>query len=642
LRLARLFAILKATAAICALLVVLSTHSAFAQVAPVANPAATVAPGAAPPAAPGAVVPPTPPAGDANQAPAQPTGALGEILIAGNKNITGEAIRAILKQKVGQPFSPTDAESDRQAIQDMGYFSAVTLRTTVAPVTNQVSETYTLVENPRVTAIVFTGNSVESSPVLLKVMQTQTGQVLNTNLLSKDIQSIIAVYRNAGFRASISDEINIDPATGTLTVPLIEARISSLTITGNKKTKTWVITREMKSKPGQVYNENVFRRDLTKIYNLGLFDNVGPADIGTPDVGKVALTLPVTEKRTGQVSVGVGYSSTEHLVGRAQLSESNFRGLGETASIMWEVGSVQSESSIDLGFADPWIDRKHDGFSVDLYDKVVYRFDNSFFSGSSVGTSSQYVERHKGAQVSLSRPLSDYTTGFLTVRGESVSTNNADVPVSSLFIIQNDSIFGLGGRIVTDTRDNAFNAAAGGYTAFSLEGVGADTSTAGNAPSPLAPGPYYFPKFGADLRRYFSLQGKRRKSLTENKRVFAVRLLAGFTATDTPFSEQYFLGGADTLRGYAEDRFWGNDMLLINAEVRIPIVSSVQGVLFTDAGDAWGSIYQAEGLQQATSFQLQAAVGVGLRVTTPVGPIKVDYGIGRFGGNTDFSVGQSF
>jgi outer membrane protein insertion porin family len=138
------------------------------------------------------------------------------------------------------------------------------------------------------------------------------------------------------------------------------------------------------------------------------------------------------------------------------------------------------------------------------------------------------------------------------------------------------------------------------------------------------------------------LQGKRRKSLTENKRVFAVRLLAGFTATDTPFSEQYFLGGADTLRGYAEDRFWGNDMLLINAEVRIPIVSSVQGVLFTDAGDAWGSIYQAEGLQQATSFQLQAAVGVGLRVTTPVGPIKVDYGIGRFGGNTDFSVGQSF
>jgi outer membrane protein insertion porin family len=563
-------------------------------------------------------------------------------LIAGNKNITGEAIRAILKQKVGQPFSPTDAESDRQAIQDMGYFSAVTLRTTVAPVTNQVSETYTLVENPRVTAIVFTGNSVESSPVLLKVMQTQTGQVLNTNLLSKDIQSIIAVYRNAGFRASISDEINIDPATGTLTVPLIEARISSLTITGNKKTKTWVITREMKSKPGQVYNENVFRRDLTKIYNLGLFDNVGPADIGTPDVGKVALTLPVTEKRTGQVSVGVGYSSTEHLVGRAQLSESNFRGLGETASIMWEVGSVQSESSIDLGFADPWIDRKHDGFSVDLYDKVVYRFDNSFFSGSSVGTSSQYVERHKGAQVSLSRPLSDYTTGFLTVRGESVSTNNADVPVSSLFILQNDSIFGLGGRIVTDTRDNAFNAAAGGYTAFSLEGVGADTSTAGNAPSPLAPGPYYFPKFGADLRRYFSLQGKRRKSLTENKRVFAVRLLAGFTATDTPFSEQYFLGGADTLRGYAEDRFWGNDMLLINAEVRIPIVSSVQGVLFTDAGDAWGSIYQAEGLQQATSFQLQAAVGVGLRVTTPVGPIKVDYGIGRFGGNTDFSVGQSF
>jgi outer membrane protein insertion porin family len=69
------------------------------------------------------------------------------------------------------------------------------------------------------------------------------------------------------------------------------------------------------------------------------------------------------------------------------------------------------------------------------------------------------------------------------------------------------------------------------------------------------------------------------------------------------------------------------------------------GVLFTDVGDAWGSIYQGfqgASLQQDSTFKLEPAVGVGARVTTPIGPIRVDYGYGRFGGQADFSIGQSF
>ncbi len=571
------------------------------------------------------------------------SGILSQIVIKGNQNVSTDAIQQVLRQKTAQPYSDTQAESDRQAIQDMGYFSAVTMHADVDPQTGEVIETFNVVENPKVAQIAITGNTVVTTPKLLSLMQTKIGQVLNTNTLAQDIQALMNYYREQGYIASISEDINIDPTTGLLTIPIVEARISSITITGNKRTKSWVILREFKSKVGDVYNETKFRADLTRVLNMGLFDTVGPADrSATPGVGKIALTVPVTERRSGQVSVGVGYSTTQKLVGEATLSENNFRGRGETVSLQWTVGGVQSQSSVDVAFSDPWIDKYHDGFSIDLYNKAIYRFTNSFFQGPQVTGSSQYLERHKGGQLTLSRPVNDFTTGLLLTRIESVQTNDVSVPLSDTFIRQNVDLVGVGGRLVNDTRDNITNPAGGGYAALSFEEVSARTSTINNAPTPLAPGTERFPKYVLDFRRYFSLQGPRRKSLTEPKKVLAFRLLLGTTSRDIPFSEQYFLGGADDLRGYNEERFWGNNLALLNAEIRVPMGNSLQLVLFNDAGDAWGSIYQGSGLQQTTNFKLQDAVGIGIRVTTPLGPIRLDYGVGREGGRTDFSIGQSF
>ena len=139
------------------------------------------------------------------------------------------------------------------------------------------------------------------------------------------------------------------------------------------------------------------QRDLTRVYNLGLFDNVGPRRIEPTDVGKVDIGIPVVEKRSGQVSVGVGYSSTSKLVGRAELAENNFRGLGERVSLQWEVGGISSQSSLELGFFEPYLDKHHTSLSVDLYDKVVYRFSNGRLRRQhDHGDTSQYSEKRKG------------------------------------------------------------------------------------------------------------------------------------------------------------------------------------------------------------------------------------------------------
>ncbi len=579
--------------------------------------------------------------------PVAPTvvGRIAEIKITGNGNISKDAILAILREKPGMPFNPADVEADRQGIYAMGYFTVVTVK--VEPGENQgdVKETFSVVENPKISKIAFTGNTAFTSDKLVAAMSTKSGEVLNTNKLDQDIQAVINLYKDKGYRASISEDINIDPASGVLTVPIIEARVTAVDITGNKKTKTNIIKRQMKQKPGALYNQTVFSEDLKRIFNTNLFENVGPADISTPSVGSVVLSIPVQERRTGNVSVGVGYSSTEKLVGRAELSESNFRGLGETVAIMWEVGGSQSTSSTDVSFSDPWIDKHHTGVSIDLYDKVIYRFSNSFLAGQTVGTNSQYLERRKGALLSLSRPVDDFTTGFITGRTETVSSNDVALPLAETFIRQDASIQGLGVRVVRSTRDNNLAPADGGYYTLSFEEISFKATTAGSppAPSPLIPHRLQAAKLGVDFRQYISLQGKRAPGkLTEPKRIIAFRLMGGATARDTPFSEQYFLGGADTLRGYDEDRFWGNYLLLANLELRVPIGNSLAGVLFTDAGDAWGSIYEGASLRQHVNFQVQQSVGAGIRVQTPIGPIRLDYGFGKEGSRADFSIGQSF
>src|SRR5205085_11503136 len=107
-----------------------------------------------------------------------------------------------------------------------------------------------------------------------------------------------------------------------------------------------------------------------------------------------------------------------------------------------------------------------------------------------------------------------------------------------------------------------------------------------------------------------------------------------------PFFEQFFMGGAESLRGYLEDRFWGQNVFLASAEYRHPFNNRISGVLFTDIGDAWGTQSQfaftnpklQTQFRQHEGFQPQPAIGIGLRVATPIGPVRLDYGYGLEGG----------
>ena len=291
-----------------------------------------------------------------------------------------------------------------------------------------------------------------------------------------------------------------------------------------------------------------------------------------------------------------------------------------------------------------------------MYDKAVYRFNSNGLTSSSAlsgtndntGNTNTYVERHRGLTLGINRPVSDALTVGITGRSETVTTNNFVEATADQYIRQKGSVSGLGLRGILSNRDNEFAPAAGGLTSVSYELVTASTHPADSlAVSPLAPGRELFGKFGLDLRRYNSLQGPRKAgNFNQPKRVLATRILLGTTARNVPFFEQYFLGGADSLRGFDQDRFWGSNLALAQAEVRVPIGkdNNFQGVLLFDGGDAWNTIYQVSGLSQDTAFKFRYDYGVGVRLVTPIGPIRLDYAIpsGGGGGKTQFSIGQSF
>jgi outer membrane protein insertion porin family len=573
-----------------------------------------------------------------------------EIKIVGNEHISTDAIMAVVALKPGTAYSEQVVEKARQAIKSMGYFvSVIAGQENIGPNTTVV---FSVEENPIVKGINITGNTVVSQEKLRSLMRTSIGSVLNEGTFEQDLTSIERYYSSQGYIATVNESVGIDPKTGILNIPVQEERVEDIRVTGNKKTKTNVILREMNLKKGDVFNFNTLSADLRRIYDLEIFDR----EIAEPyklengtQVGKtVIITLPVKEKKTGEVSVGAGYSAAQRLVGKATLTENNLRGMAETLRLSWE----QSESngpSYEASFFEPWIDKKHTSLNLDLYDRLIYRFTSDIFGGSGTGIN-DYDERRKGGSLTLGRPLDKVDRGFLTFRSESVRTgiNSSASPIAS-----NGDVTSGQFRVTRDLRDSTTDPLTGRYISLLTE-----VGTAGFTQETGLPTSSIFTKYSGEYRQYFSKGGT--PKLNERRPVLAVRAMAGSVDGNVPFFEQYFVGGADTLRGYKEDRFWGKNMFTASVEPRFPIAPSLTGVLFCDVGDAWGgndvfinpnNPYTSKDtslttllhdLPQHENFEPRVGYGLGVRVVTPFGPIRLDYGFGSEGSRAHFSIGHAF
>lgn len=575
---------------------------------------------------------------------------ISSITVKGNKELNTESIINMSGLRVGDPVNQAVLDEAKKRLLGTQLFGAnrvddpdEAVRIVAVVEDGQAQVTIEVEENDLVRGINLTGTGPIPAKVIRDLMQTKEGFVLNLGTLSRDVNTIQQYYQSRGYIAMVSADVVIQD--GILEIPIIVAKVDEVRITGLKKTKKYVVTREMKLKKGEYFRQADLESDYLRLMNTDLFAEISPA-IVTKSPGLVDITLNIQEKRTGNVSVFVGYSSRNSLVGGAEIVESNLMGRGQAVSLRWDTGGYANRNSVEVGFTEPWLDSKNTSLNVSAYDKTVYRFGRSIYSsgGAVADAREDYYEVHTGGQVTVSRPFRETYRGSVGLRVDTVDLPPLLLNPQDAAALQKGPTMVATLRLTHNTRDINLDPSRGGFEMYTLEVGRSDLKPVLAGTTPAVQGVVNFQKLQIDARRYFSA-GKPRKTANERRHTLALRLTLGTTIGTPPFFEQYFMGGAENLRGYYEDRFWGKNMFLFSAEYRAPLAQALTGVVFVDVGDAWGGPYsqvQFADFVQHNNFRPVVGFGVGLRVTTPIGPIRIDQGFGRDGARTHFSIGHVF
>lgn len=612
----------------------------------------------------------------------QDTRPVADIVITGLVRTNDESARLVIRGAgvvEGKPFSNDAFTKARAALREKGLYAEVYARTEDT-LDRKVKVVFEIVENPVIGNIVFSGNRSITNAKLLPLLQTKPGDVLNTKTLAEDITKVRRYYDEQGFNIVVTESYQFDPKTGTLTVPLLETVIESIAITGLSKTKDFVVRRELRSKPGDPLNFKVLNDDLTRLLALNIFQSprFENPEVGS-EVGKVKVTFTMPEQRTAQAGISLGYTAQQRLFGTLNFDEQNLQGKGRGLNLAWTISGGVAQNSYELGFTEPWFDKQNTSLSASLYNRLNFRFNRIMTGSLTQGLSNnQYYEQREGASARLSRPLTAdrFTRGFVSARTELIQANNLQVNYETLTneqiqnlrgaLIQNGDVSALTFGLTSNRVDNPQDPSKGFFFSPSIE-VGSSgfnfqkprlnpdyiSSTATpNVPRVLIDTRSQtgaFSKLIFDVRKYTNLE-KPRQNLTDTRKVLASRLLIGIATGNISFSEQFFMGGPDNLRGYFNDRFWGNRTFLFSNELRIPFGKDnpLGGVVFADVGDAWNAMdvnrENIPGFDQHSQFKPQWGLGFGLRITIGgIGKIRLDYGFDQKGtGRSHFSIGQTF
>ena len=541
-----------------------------------------------------------------------------DIEFEGASNYTLPTVKAAVLEHVGDTFNASAAFRDRNALLNTGYFYEA--YQTFETIPEGVVITFHVLENPVLNDVVYTGNTLYTKEELDRFMTVRRGEILNSNTLHDNIAAIQEDYHEEGFILMKITDMNIDK-DGVLTLKINEGILEGYAVKGNTKTKDKVILREMRQEVGKPFNAKLARRSMQRVYNLGFFEDVNVKMNPGVEPNAIVMEINVKEKRTGTFGIGAGYSTSDGIIGMITISETNFRGTGDTIAIMYEKsGSETDAHGYTFTYRHPWLDSKETALRFQLYNRT-YAYNDYDTRGD---FKEEYMRKYSGGEITFSRPVSEYSTNFITFRHRKdkyvrhVSSGNAGDRSTAEYKDWRRKNFGTTRSIilehVTDTRDNIYTPTTGNKVNLSLELGG------------ILGGDFKYQKASIEHQHYLKAG--------DHDQVWALRGMYGFGRGDMTEFNQFRLGGQGSLRGYRDDQFRGNRMILGSLEYRFPLAKKIQGALFTDWGGAWDTGLRPRGIK--------GSFGLGVALNTPMGPMRLDYGRGSQGGRFHFSIGTSF
>ena len=525
------------------------------------------------------------------------------IEIQGNENVMRNEILSAVETEVGDSFNSDEIKQDMQSIYDLGYFQDV--RVNFQNFEGGLKVVFNVVENPKIQEINIEGLEVYDKAQVLEWMGVNQGSILNVNKLNSGLKNVITNYQDNGYIIVNFTDVNISDE-GILNIVLDLGHINEIKLSGNEKTKDYVILREIDLEQGQVLNINEVRSASRNIYQLNYFTDINPEleRIGE-DSNEVNVIFNLTEKKTGNFNFGGGYSSRDGWFGFVKVNESNLGGNGQTIGFNYQFGK---NDYYNFNFYEPYLLGNPTSFGFNVYDK----YEQGQLKDEDPPI--DFERRTTGGSVTLGHDILYDWRGSLRYKIENIDT----VYDSNSLADSEFSLRSVTFTVEKNTTNLPYNPTSGKNDSFSIEHAG--NFLGGDAD---------FTKYNFDLRRYYpGFAGEQS---------WALRLRGGYSTGVLPESEKYALGGSESLRGYELYSFNGDHTLLTQIEYRMPFWDNLTGVIFVDAGQTW------DDNENIVLDDLNYGKGLGVRINTPIGQIRLDYGWDdEQKGTTHFSLGNTF
>ena len=574
-----------------------------------------------------------------------------KVTITGNEHLKTPKIIKVLGTKTAWLFNPgvfkedvleEDVDKIKSLYDDIGYLDVeVTPKLDYSPDGTKLYVAFEVKEGKGylVGDVNIRGSAILPEKEIRSKIRMKKGRHFSRRELREDMLAIRDLYYLYGYMDAVVDiDQNVNPADGNMDIiytidPKEVVYVGKVIIRGNVKTREIIVRRELRIYPGDKFNGNKIKRSKERLYNLGLFEDISFDTEPTQAPQVHNLIVNVKETKTGEFSFGGGYSSVDQFLGFVEVGQRNFdilnfptfTGGGQNLVVRAEIGMVRQ--NYNISWVDPWIFGWPYLFGFDLYR-------TSHTRQTDIGWA--YDETRTGGDLRLGKELTEHLRADAVYRLEQIKIGSIPNYASADFRSEEGSntISSALLQLTQDTRDNIYNPGKGYILSGSIEDAGGVFMGDKDFIKGTATASFYHTFFE---RFVMELKGRAGWS-------------SSYGSSDTvPIYERFYAGGANTIRGYKERKvgprdtgsdepIGGEALLLGNAEVVFPIYEKIlKGAVFYDVGNVWA---KADDFLVGGGYK--SGMGVGIRVNTPVGPFKLDYGYPLVKNNNDESRSGEF
>jgi outer membrane protein assembly factor BamA len=545
-------------------------------------------------------------------------------------------------------FDPEQVDEDVSRVQkfyyDHGFFDVrVGRKLSRSPDMSEMEVTFLVDEGTRyfIDQVEFKGISAVTEGDLRKEMRELEGRPYDDDAIHNDIRSIVKVYSKVG--GYIFDEhagvapnpdylqirpdhfVEMQPGRVKLVYTITEGkqfRIDRILVKGNSRTKDNVILREMRMRPGQMYNSAEVQDASDRLRGLPYFTSVSIEPVGDDPLSR-DLLVDVTEQHTAQISAGVGINSNLGFGGQLSYEQKNFdignvptswdeafsdrafSGAGQDFLISFEPGTEGTNATVS--FTEPYLFDQPYSFNAQAYWNTRIR--------------EVYNDERAGGRLTFGERFGYVYSADVFFRAEDVDITDLTQPfyVRAPEIVAGQghhTLTSIGTDIRRDTTNHGPITYEGTNTQIGFEDAGAMGGTVD------------FNRVTFSFDDYLEVS----EDLLGRKSVINTHLDVAWDPQDAPFYERFYGGGLGSVRGFLYrgispraglglDPVGGDFAVTGGVEYGFPLVEDfLRGVLFCDAGDIESNVHFGT---------IRTSVGFGFRLVLPFfgqTPLALDFG----------------